>query len=210
MRPDSPRGAGLKKGLEILQEVRKKFKLAVTTDVHEASHVDQVAEVVDLIQIPAFLSRQTDLIVEAAKTGKPINIKKGQFLSPWDMAHIVDKAVKAGNEKIILTERGTTFGYGYLVNDMRSIPIIKSLGFPVVFDAGHSVQLPGQVQGKSGGMRDMIPVLAKAAVAAGADGLFIEAHENPDKAISDGPNMIKLDDIRKLLTDSKAIQRVIR
>ncbi len=210
MRPDSPRGSGLKKGLAVLAEVKKKLQVAVTTDVHELSQVEKVAEIVDLIQIPAFLSRQTDLVVEAAKTGRPLNIKKGQFLSPWDMGHIVEKAVKTGNDKIMLTERGTTFGYGYLVSDMRSIPIMKSFGFPVAFDAGHSVQLPGQAQGKSGGMRDMIPILSRAAVAAGSDGLFIEAHEDPDKAISDGPNMIKIDDLERLLKESKAIQKIVR
>lgn len=209
MRPDSPRGIGIKKGLKILSKIRKRFNVPVTTDVHETSQVKQVAEIVDLIQIPSFLSRQTDLIIESAKTGKPVNIKKGQFLSPWDMKHIADKALKTGNDKIILTERGTTFGYGYLVNDMRSIQIMKGFGFPVVFDAGHSVQLPGQSEGKSGGMREMIPALARAGIAAGADALFIEVHENPDKAVSDGPNMIKLDYLEKLLKDAKEIRTII-
>lgn len=206
MRADSFRGPGLQAGLEILAEVKRSVGLPVLTDVHDLSQVDKVAQVADILQIPAFLCRQTDLVVECARTGKPLNIKKGQFLSPWDMEHIANKAQAAGCRRLLLTERGTTFGYGYLVNDMRAIAIMKSFGFPVLFDAGHSVQLPGQRGGRSGGMREMIPVLARAGIAAGADGLYLECHKDPDRALSDGPNMLALNALPRLLEELKAIR----
>jgi 2-dehydro-3-deoxyphosphooctonate aldolase (KDO 8-P synthase) len=193
------RGIGLERGLEILGKVRAEFEIPILTDIHNESHAAPVGEVVDILQIPAFLCRQTDLIEAAASTGQIINIKKGQFLSPSEMGQIVEKARKAGAEKILLTERGTTFGYNNLVADLRSIPIMQRTGCPVVFDATHSVQLPGGGGNKSGGQREFAPVLARAALAAGANGLFIETHPNPDKALSDGPNMIPLAEIPALL-----------
>jgi 2-dehydro-3-deoxyphosphooctonate aldolase (KDO 8-P synthase) len=193
------RGIGLERGLEILGKVRAEFEIPILTDIHNESHAAPVGEVVDILQIPAFLCRQTDLIEAAASTGQIINIKKGQFLSPREMAQVVAKARKAGAEKILLTERGTTFGYNNLVADMRGIPIMKSFGCPVVFDATHSVQLPGGGGDKSSGQREFAPVLARAALAAGANGLFIETHPNPDKALSDGPNMIPLAEMSALL-----------
>jgi 2-dehydro-3-deoxyphosphooctonate aldolase (KDO 8-P synthase) len=186
------RGIGLETGLEILAKVRREFDVPVLTDIHNESHAAPVGEVVDILQIPAFLCRQTDLIEAAAATGQIVNIKKGQFLSPREMGQVVEKARKAGAEKILLTERGTTFGYNNLVADMRSIPILKSFGCPVVFDATHSVQLPGGGGDKSSGQREFAPVLSRAALAVGANGLFIETHPTPDKALSDGPNMIPL------------------
>lgn len=194
------RGVGMEEGLDILSKTKERLDISLLTDVHTSNEVVPVGEVVDILQLPAFLCRQTDLLMDMSKTGKPVNIKKGQFLSPWDMKHLVDKARSTGNEQIILTERGTTFGYGYLVNDMRSIPIMKESGFPVVIDAGHSVQLPGQGGGKSSGMRDMIPTIAKAGIAAGANGLYLETHFDPDKAPSDGPNMLPIDQLEGLLT----------
>ena len=193
------RGIGLEHGLEILGKVRVKIGVPVLTDVHCASHAAIAGEVVDILQIPAFLCRQTDLIEATAITGQIINIKKGQFLSPAEMGQVVAKARAAGAEKILITERGTTFGYNNLVADMRSIPIMKSFGCPVVFDATHSVQLPGGGGDKSSGQREFAPVLARAALAAGANGLFIETHPRPDKALSDGPNMIPLGEMPALL-----------
>jgi 2-dehydro-3-deoxyphosphooctonate aldolase (KDO 8-P synthase) len=193
------RGIGLERGLEILGKVRAEFEIPILTDIHNESHAAVVGEVVDILQIPAFLCRQTDLIEAAASTGQIINIKKGQFLSPSEMGQVVEKARKAGAEKILLTERGTTFGYNNLVADLRSIPIMQRTGCPVVFDATHSVQLPGGGGNKSGGQREFAPVLARAALAAGANGLFIETHPNPDKALSDGPNMIPLAEMSALL-----------
>ncbi|MBI4243673.1 MAG: 3-deoxy-8-phosphooctulonate synthase [Planctomycetes bacterium] len=202
------RGTGMDDGLAILETVKKKIGVKILTDVHCVNEINSVSSVADILQIPAFLCRQTDLVAKSAQTGLPINIKKGQFLSPWDMQYIADKAKSTGNDKIILTERGTTFGYGFLVNDMRAIPIMKGFGYPVLIDAGHSVQLPGKASGKSGGMRDMIPVIAKSGIAAGADGLFLETHISPDSAPSDGPNMIPLELLSKLLADLKKIYEV--
>jgi len=186
------RGPGIAGGLKTLAGIRKEFGVPVLTDVHTAEQAAAAGRVVDLLQIPAFLCRQTDLIEAAAATGKIVNLKKGQFLSPMEMAQVVEKAQRAGAKKILLTERGTTFGYNNLVADMRSIPILKSLGFPVVFDATHSVQMPGAGGTKSGGQAWLAPTLARSALAAGADGLFIETHPKPDAALSDGPNMIPL------------------
>ncbi|MEO2068051.1 MAG: 3-deoxy-8-phosphooctulonate synthase [Desulfurobacteriaceae bacterium] len=196
---DSYRGPGLEKGLSLLSEVKEKFKLPITTDIHESWQAKPVGEVVDIIQIPAFLCRQTDLLVGAAKTGKPVNVKKGQFMAPWDMKNVVDKLVKSDAKEVFLTERGTTFGYNNLVVDFRSIPIMKQLKAKVIFDATHSVQRPGGLGKASGGDRDFVPYLARAAVAVGVDGLFFEVHPEPEKALSDGPNMLDLSDFEKLL-----------
>jgi 2-dehydro-3-deoxyphosphooctonate aldolase (KDO 8-P synthase) len=193
------RGPGLDAGLKVLDRVRREMGVPVLTDVHTQDQTAMAGEVVDVLQIPAFLCRQTDLIAAAAATGRILNIKKGQFLAPDDMGHVVEKAREAGAERILLTERGTTFGYHNLVADMRSIPILQQFGFPVVFDVTHSVQLPGGAGDRSGGERAYAPVLARAAVAAGATGLFIETHPNPDQALSDGPNMIPLRDMSALL-----------
>jgi 2-dehydro-3-deoxyphosphooctonate aldolase (KDO 8-P synthase) len=193
------RGPGLIEGLTVLARVREKFELPVLTDVHTEEQTGNAAEVVDILQIPAFLCRQTDLIEAAVNTGKIVNIKKGQFLSPGEIGRVVDKARSGGGKKLLLTERGTTFGYNNLVADMRSIPIMKQTGCPVIFDATHSVQLPGGGGDKSSGQREFAPVLARCALAAGANGLFIETHPNPDKALSDGPNMIALADMPAVL-----------
>jgi 2-dehydro-3-deoxyphosphooctonate aldolase (KDO 8-P synthase) len=201
------RGPGLKDGLRILAKVKRQAKVRVLTDVHTPEEAAAAAKVVDVLQIPAMLCRQTDLVVAAAKTGRTLNIKKGQFMDPWAMRNILDKATSTGNRDVMLCERGTTFGYQNLVVDMRSIPIMKSFGCRVVMDAGHAVQQPGGRGTSSGGMRDMIPVLARCGVAAGADGLFIEVHENPDKGPSDGPNMLRLDDLAGLLRDVASIHR---
>lgn len=193
------RGVGIDAGLDILARVKATLEVPVLTDVHSADQCAMAAEVVDIIQIPAFLCRQTDLLVAAAKTGAVVNIKKGQFLAPWDMQHVADKLVQSGNSRVLLTERGTSFGYNTLVSDMRSLPQMRSTGFPVIFDATHSVQQPGGLGGASGGQREFVPVLARAAVAVGVDGLFMEAHDNPDNAPSDGPNMVPLDQMPDLL-----------
>ena len=193
------RGPGLKAGLEILARVREKFSVPILTDVHSEEQIALAAETVDILQIPAFLCRQTDLIAAAVRTGKIVNIKKGQFLSPQEMGPVVQKATAGGGKKILLTERGTTFGYNNLVADMRSIPIMRQFGFPVIFDATHSVQLPGGGGDRSSGQREFAPVLARCALAAGANGLFIETHPDPDRALSDGPNMIPLAQMPKLL-----------
>ncbi len=193
------RGPGMAEGLAVLAKVRERFGLPVLTDIHTEEQAAAAAEVVDILQIPAFLCRQTDLIVAAVKTGKIVNLKKGQFLSPKEMAQVVDKAKQAGGKKLLVTERGTTFGYNNLVSDMRSIPILKQTGWPVIFDATHSVQLPGGGGDRSSGQREFAPVLARCALAAGADGVFVETHPNPDKALSDGPNMIPLKDMGKVL-----------
>ncbi len=194
------RGPGLDEGLKVLARVRAEFGVPVVTDIHTAEQARAAASVADILQIPAFLCRQTDLIDAAVRTGKIVNIKKGQFLAPNDMGNVLRKAQAAGGRKLMLTERGTTFGYNNLVADMRAIPIMKRLGCPVIFDATHSVQLPGGAGDRSSGQREFAPVLAKAAVAAGCDGLFIETHPDPDKAMSDGPNMIFLREMPKLLT----------
>jgi 2-dehydro-3-deoxyphosphooctonate aldolase (KDO 8-P synthase) len=203
------RGPGLKEGLRILAGVKKQTGIRTLTDVHSPEEARAAAKVVDVLQIPALLCRQTDLVVAAAKTGRAVNIKKGQFMDPWAMKHILEKATATGNREVMLTERGSTFGYGNLVVDMRAIPVMKSFGCKVVMDAGHAVQQPGGLGNASGGMREMIPTLARAGVAAGADGLFIEVHENPDKGPSDGPNMLKLSDLPALLRDVVAIRRAL-
>jgi 2-dehydro-3-deoxyphosphooctonate aldolase (KDO 8-P synthase) len=204
------RGIGIENGVQILARVREKFELPVLTDIHNEAQVAAAAEVVDILQIPAFLCRQTDLIETAVATGKIVNLKKGQFLSPMEMGQVAQKAKRAGAKKILLTERGTTFGYNNLVADMRSIPIMKSFGFPVIFDATHSVQLPGGGGDKSSGQREFAPVLARAALAAGANGIFLETHPQPDKALSDGPNMIPLGEMHVLLKNLLKVFKVIR
>lgn len=193
------RGPGLENGLRILEEVRRETGLPILTDVHETAQCGPVGEICDILQIPAFLARQTDLIFAAARTGKTINVKKGQFMAPWDMKNVVAKMRESGNERLLLTERGSTFGYNTLVTDMRSIPWMQEFGFPVIFDATHSVQMPGGAGDKSGGDRRMVPYLARAAVAAGCDGVFMETHPEPDQALSDGPNMVALSDLPALL-----------
>ena len=195
----SPRGIGLDQALPIFAELREKLGLAVLTDVHEPEQCARVAEAVDVLQIPAFLCRQTDLLVAAAKTGRAVNVKKGQFLAPWDMVNVVDKITGAGNSNVLVTERGASFGYNTLVSDMRALPLLARTGAPVIFDATHSVQQPGGQGTASGGERDYVPVLARAAVAVGVAGVFIETHDNPDNAPSDGPNMIALKDMEPLL-----------
>ena len=193
------RGIGLEEGMRVLQRVKNEFGCPVLTDVHEKYHCDIVSEVVDVIQIPAFLCRQTDLIIEAGKTGRAINIKKGQFLAPWDMRNVVEKLDSVGNENVLLTERGVSFGYNTLVSDMRSLVQMRTTGCPVVFDATHSVQQPGGLGGSSGGDRHFVPVLARAAAAVGVAALFIETHDDPDNAPSDGPNMVQIEEMSKLL-----------
>jgi 2-dehydro-3-deoxyphosphooctonate aldolase (KDO 8-P synthase) len=207
---DSYRGPGLIAGLKLLREVKVRFGLPLLSDVHHPEEVDAAAEVLDILQIPAFLCRQTDLIVAAAKTGRVVNVKKGQFLSPWDMGNIVKKIESAGNDRILLTERGASFGYNNLVADMRSIPIMQRFGYPVVFDATHSVQLPGGQGTSSGGQREFIPMLTRAAVAAGCDGLFMEVHPDPSRALSDGPTQVPLAELEALLRQVKAIEAAVR
>jgi len=199
------RGVGIEEGIEILGRVKQEFGCPVLTDVHNEAQCAPVAEVVDILQIPAFLCRQTDLLLAAAATGAVINVKKGQFLAPWDMSHVAAKIAGAGNERILLTERGTSFGYNTLVSDMRSLPQMAQTGYPVIFDATHSVQQPGGLGGSSGGQREFVPVLARAAVAVGVAGLFIETHEDPDNAPSDGPNMVPLPELEGLLCQLSAI-----
>ena len=196
---DSFRGPGLERGLEVLKEVKEELGLPVTTDIHEPWQAEKVAEVADVIQIPAFLCRQTDLLVAAAGTGKTVNIKKGQFMAPWDMENAVEKVRRSGGREVWVTERGTTFGYNNLVVDFRSIPVMEEFADKVVFDATHSVQRPGGLGRASGGDRRFVPYLARAAVAVGADGLFFETHPNPDRALSDGPNMVPLNGFRELI-----------
>jgi 2-dehydro-3-deoxyphosphooctonate aldolase (KDO 8-P synthase) len=203
------RGPGVEEGLNILAEIKKDLSIAVTSDVHETSQITKAAEVLDVIQIPAFLCRQTDLIVEAAKTQKPLNIKKGQFISPHEAKNIVDKALTQGNEKIILTERGTMFGYSNLVFDVRSIPILKELGFPVVVDASHSVQRPGGEGISSGGDAKYIPYIARAGVSAGCDGIFCEIHDRPEKALSDKHNSLNIKKLRPFLTSLLKLRQTI-
>ena len=204
------RGPGIEAGLAVLAKVREKVGVPVLTDVHTEAQAMAAAEVVDAIQIPAFLCRQTDLIEAAARTGVIVNLKKGQFLSPQEMEQVVKKATAAGGEKLLVTDRGTTFGYNNLVADMRSMPVMKGFGFPVVFDATHSVQMPGVGGDKSGGNGEFAPVLARAAVAAGADGLFIETHPDPKEAWSDGPNMIPLRDMPKVLKQLLKVYKAVR
>jgi 2-dehydro-3-deoxyphosphooctonate aldolase (KDO 8-P synthase) len=207
---EGDRGLGLKKGLPILAELRESFGVPVLTDVHSAEQCRPVAEAVDVLQIPAFLSRQTDLLVAAAETGRAMNIKKGQFLAPWDMKQVVKKVEAAGNRKILVCERGVSFGYNTLISDMRSLPILAETGYPVVFDATHSVQQPGGQGTKSGGQREFVPVLARAAVAVGVAVVFMETHQDPDKAPSDGPNMVVLKEMPALLQRLQAFDRLAK
>jgi 2-dehydro-3-deoxyphosphooctonate aldolase (KDO 8-P synthase) len=204
------RGPGLAEGLKVLDAVKRQLGVPVLTDVHEYTPLDEVAGVVDVLQTPAFLCRQTDFIQNVARAGKPVNIKKGQFLSPWEMKHVAAKATATGNPQIMVCERGASFGYNNLVSDMRSLAVMRDTGCPVVFDATHSVQLPGGADGKSGGQREFVPVLARAAVAVGISGLFMETHPDPDKALSDGPNAWPLPKMRRLLESLLELDRVVK
>ena len=204
------RGPGLTDGLDILAGIKEEFKLPVLSDVHTVEQIQPAARVLDILQIPAFLCRQTDLLKAAARTGKPINVKKGQFLAPWDMVNVVDKLAEAGNRNVLLTERGAMFGYNNLVVDFRSLKIMQDLGCPVVFDATHSIQLPGGAGTSSGGQREFAPVLARAAVAAGADAVFMEVHPDPDRALCDGPNSLPLESLYELVTQLKKIRGAIK
>ena len=204
------RGPGLEKGLEILAEVKKKTGVPVLTDVHEIDQVKPAQEIVDILQIPAFLCRQTDFVLAVANSGKVVNVKKGQFLAPWDMGNIVEKIRATGNDQILLTERGTSFGYNNLVSDMRSLVVMRELGYPVIFDATHSLQLPGGLGNASGGERKYIPALARAGAAAGIDALFMEVHEDPDHAKSDGPNSLNLKDFEGLLKIVKQLDALVK
>ncbi|HIQ37893.1 MAG TPA: 3-deoxy-8-phosphooctulonate synthase [Desulfocapsa sulfexigens] len=206
---ESYRGPGLEEGLSILSRIRTEMQVPVISDIHDVSQVAPAAEVLDILQIPAFLCRQTDLLVAAAQSGKPVNLKKGQFVSPWDMENGVNKLRGAGGKKIMLVERGASFGYNNLVVDMRSLPVMRSFDCPVIFDATHSVQLPGGSGGSSGGQREFIAPLSRAAVAAGIDGLFMEVHPDPDKALCDGPNSMPLDAIEQLLVQLIRIQEAV-
>ncbi len=205
----SYRGPGLVRGLDLLARIKEEFDVPVISDIHEPSQAAEAAKVLDIIQIPAFLCRQTDLLVAAAHTGKPLSIKKGQFLSPWDMENVVTKVRDSGNDQIMLTERGIMYGYNNLVVDMRALPVMRSLGCPVIYDATHSVQLPGGAGGSSGGQREFIPPLTRAAVAAGIDGLFMEIHPDPDKALCDGPNSMPLNEVEELLRKLIQIHEVV-
>jgi 2-dehydro-3-deoxyphosphooctonate aldolase (KDO 8-P synthase) len=205
----SYRGPGLQEGLRILKSIRDRLDVPVISDVHTVDQIPEAARVLDIIQIPAFLCRQTDFVRQAAAAGKPVNIKKGQFLAPWDMKHVVEKIAATGNERILLTERGTMFGYNNLVVDFRGIVLMKNYGYPVVFDATHSVQRPGGAGASSGGQREFAPVLAKAAVAAGADGIFMEVHSDPDRALCDGPNSLSLDVLPRLLGQLINIKKLV-
>ena len=204
------RGPGMKEGLRILAKVKEALGVPVLSDIHSIEQVEPAAEVLDVLQIPAFLCRQTDLLVAAANTGCVINVKKGQFLAPWDMKNVAGKIAASGNENIILTERGASFGYNNLVVDMRSFPVMRSTGYPVVFDATHSVQLPGGQGDSSGGQREFVEYLSRAAVATGIDGVFMEVHEDPDKALCDGPNSIPLSELAQLLNTLKAVDAVVK
>ena len=207
---NSYRGPGIEKGLRILEKVKKETGLSVLSDIHSVGEIPHAAQVLDMLQIPAFLCRQTDLLVEAAKTGTAINVKKGQFLAPSDIKNIIDKVLSTGNNKLTITERGVSFGYNNLVVDMRSIPIMRGFGFPVVFDATHGVQLPGGQGVASGGQREFVAPLARAAVAVGCDAVFLEVHECPEKALCDGPNMLSLDEFASLIRELKEINRIVR
>jgi len=207
---DSFRGPGLHAGLKILKKIREELDLPVLSDIHKEEEIGPASEVLDVLQIPAFLCRQTDLLAVAAQSGKPVNIKKGQFMAPWDMKNVVHKVEQSGCQKILLTERGFTFGYNNLVADMRSLALLREYGYPVVFDATHSLQLPGGQGTKSGGQRELIPYLTRGAVAVGCDALFMEIHPDPDNALSDGPNMLKLDSLPELLQQIIPIDRLVR
>ena len=202
---NSARGVGIEEGLRILEDVKQQIACPVLTDVHTSEQCKVVSKIVDILQIPAFLCRQTDLLISAGKSGAIVNIKKGQFLAPWDMEHVAAKVASTDNHKILVTERGTSFGYNTLVSDMRSLPQMAKFGYPVIFDATHSVQQPGGLGGTSGGQREFVPILSRAAVAAGVSGIFVESHLDPDNAPSDGPNMIPLDEMQSLLTQLSAI-----
>ena len=204
------RGMGLEKSLPIFDKIRKEVGLPVLTDVHTAEQCSIVADHVDVLQIPAFLCRQTDLLIAAAKTGKIINVKKGQFLAPWDMANVIKKIEESGNKNILITERGASFGYNTLVSDMRALPIMSRFGFPIVFDATHSVQQPGGMGEKSGGQREFVPYLARAAIAVGVGAIFMETHEDPDNAPSDGPNMVPLNEVKALLKKLTEIDKLVK
>lgn len=207
---NSFRGPGLKEGLVILAQIKKDLGVPIVTDIHEPAQAEPVAEVADILQIPAFLCRQTDLVYQAAKTGRTVNVKKGQFLAPWDMKNVIKKIEEAGNHNIMLTERGASFGYNTLVTDMRGLAIMRELGYPVVMDATHSVQIPGGQGTSSGGQSQYVPHMARAAAAVGIDALFLEVHDNPAEALSDGPNMVKLDNLEALLKDVLAIDKIVR
>lgn len=204
------RGPGLEKGLRILSEVRSSLNIPVISDVHSVEEIEEASKVLDALQIPAFLCRQTDLIIAASNTGKPVNIKKGQFLAPWDVKNIIDKFTSTGNLNLFITERGTSFGYNNLVVDFRALSIMRSFGFPVIFDATHSLQLPGGMGKSSGGQREFAESFARAAVAVGVEGLFMEVHPEPDKALCDGPNMMRLDDVSKMLATLKALDNLLK
>ena len=203
------RGPGIKSGIKILEKVKTRLEIPVLSDIHCREEVKIAADVLDVLQIPAFLCRQTDLVTAAARTGKPINVKKGQFLSPDDIGNIIEKIESTGNKSIIITERGTCFGYNNLIVDMTAIPRMRKFGYPVIFDAAHSVQLPGGMGNASGGEREFVIPLGKAAVAAGCDGLFIETHEHPERALCDGPNMLKIGDLKDFLEQVKAIKKIV-
>lgn len=207
---DSFRGPGIIEGLKVLNDIKKNFDVPVLSDVHCVEEIDQAAEVLDILQIPAFLCRQTDLVVKAAKSGRIVNVKKGQFLAPWDMKSVVKKIESAGCKNILLTERGVSFGYNNLVTDFRSLEVMRSLGYPVIFDATHSVQQPGGLGSSTGGNREYIPLLSRCALAAGCDGLFMETHPDPSKALSDGPNMMPLGLMERLLKELLAIDRIVK
>lgn len=206
----SYRGPGLKKGLAILEKIKGELNIPVLSDVHRFEEIDPAAKILDVMQVPAFLCRQTDFVVEIAKKARVINVKKGQFLAPWDVLNIIEKAKMAGNDNIMITERGASFGYNNLVFDVRSLPIIRQMGYPVIFDATHAVQLPGGQGTSSGGQREMVQYLARAAVAAGVDGIFFEVHRNPEKALCDGANSLYLDSMEDLLTTLKKIDSLIK
>lgn len=207
---DSFRGPGLEEGLKQLAAIKKELGVPIVSDIHETYQVEKAAEVLDVLQIPAFLCRQTDLVYAAGKTGKCVNVKKGQFLAPWDMKNVISKLEAAGNHDILLTERGSSFGYNTLVTDMRGLAIMRELGYPVVMDATHSVQIPGGKGTSSGGQSQYVPHMARAAAAVGVDALFLEVHDDPSKALSDGPNMVRLDQLEALLSDVLAIDKIVR
>ncbi|NTU41517.1 MAG: 3-deoxy-8-phosphooctulonate synthase [Nitrospirales bacterium] len=202
------RGPGMEKGLEILSAVKQRLRVPVISDIHSKEEIRPAAEVLDMIQIPAFLCRQTDIVLEASRTGKPVNIKKGQFLAPWDVKNIIEKFTSTGNKNLFITERGTSFGYNNLIVDFRGLPLMRSYGYPVIFDVTHSLQLPGGQGTSSGGQREFALPLARAAVAVGVDGLFMEVHPDPDKALCDGPNMIPLSELEGMLKTLKAIHEL--
>jgi len=206
----SYRGPGLEEGLRVLEEVKREVGVPVLSDIHTPDQAEPASQVLDVIQIPAFLCRQTDLLLAAGKTGRPINVKKGQFMAPWDMGNVVEKIESTGNPNVMLTERGSCFGYNNLVVDMRSIPVMRGLGCPVIFDATHSVQLPGGLGASSGGQREFVPYLARAAAALGIDGLFMEVHDRPDEALCDGPNMVDLETLESILEQVKAIDELVK